>query len=165
MPPIRADSPIELGDADALDPHFDRQREARRRRNVVGRRLRLERQALRAQSAHDDAAGKERERIPRERDVVRRRVRVAAAPLDAPDAHRVEQRTRGAVDLERAAAPRDELADDEIDAGLGSRGRGTAAPMIAARRMTAATSARGSRRRRRCAEARCGAGVGVRRQP
>ena len=46
--------------ANAFDLHLDRQRHARRRRHVVGRRLRLEREALRAESAHHDAAGKER---------------------------------------------------------------------------------------------------------
>ena len=81
-------------------------------------RVRFEREALRAQSAHDDAAGQERGRIPRERDIVRARVGVGSAPRDAPDAHGVEQRARGAVDLERAAAPRDELAQDEVEAGL-----------------------------------------------
>ena len=103
-PAIRSDSPIELAHADAVDAHFDRKRHACRRWNVVGGGLRFERQARRAESAHHDAARKERERIPGERDVVGRRMRVAPAPLDAADSHRVEQRTRGALDLERAAA-------------------------------------------------------------
>ena len=76
-------------------------------------RVRFEREALRAEPAHDDAAGQERGRIPRERDIVRAHVGVGSVPCDAPDAHGVEQRARGIVDLERAAAPRDELAHDE----------------------------------------------------
>ena len=115
---ILADAPIELRDADPLYPDLDRQCHARRHGHIACRRVRLERDELRTESAHDDAAGQERRRIPGERDVVRARVRVRAPPGDAPDAHGVEQRARGAVDLERAAASCDGFADDEIERAL-----------------------------------------------
>jgi hypothetical protein len=115
---VRADPPVDVGNAKPLDPHFDRQGECGRHRDVFGRCLRLDREAFRAQSPNDDAAREERERIPGERDLVRRRVRVAAVPLDALQVHRVEQRSRRAFDRKRAAAARNQLANDEVDAGL-----------------------------------------------
>ena len=143
-PAVRADAPIDLADAETLDPDVDRQCEARRRRDVARRRLRFEREEPRAQSAHDDAAGEERGRCPGECHVVRTGIRIVASPCDAPDANGVGERAGGAVDLECAAASRDELAHDGVDPGLrghdeqgGANQRGGAEPDDRERAQTA----------------------------
>ena len=115
----RADAPVELPDAEVLDPDLDRQREAR----AAAER----RPSPRSVSSVRRCAPSPRTTMPRDRSAIGFQVSatssalalgVGSAPRDAPDAHGVEQRAGGAVDLERAAAPRDELAHDEVEAGL-----------------------------------------------
>ena len=90
-------------------------------------------------------------------------VSVSRPPGDAPDAHRVEQRARGAVDFERAAAPRHGSRTTRSSAPCPERKR-YPAPMSTTRMSTASDKrTQRAQRRRLRGGARCrAAGVGMR---
>ncbi len=115
---VRADAPRERADCDALDRDVEWQLEARRRRDHAVGRLELDVECARAQSVHQDAAREQRPWAPRQRDVGGDDARLDAAPGDPPGADRILQRAARALDVERAAAPRDELAREPREAGL-----------------------------------------------
>ena len=112
-------APREQSDRDAVDPHVDRQREAVGEADGAIGRLDLDRQRARAEAGEHDAARKKTRGKPRQRDVGSLDFRRHAAPGDAPRPDRVDESARGALDFERAAASRDELVDQYVDAGLG----------------------------------------------
>ena len=107
---VGADAPRERADRDALDRDLDRQFEARRRSDGAAGGFELDVERPRAEPLDHDAAREERPRPPGQRDVGRDDAGLGPSPRDSRRAHRIVQRAARALDLQRAAAPRDELA-------------------------------------------------------